>query len=123
MHIEIARRSKEICSLYNVECEVKILKGYPALINDNNTTNLTIDVAKEMFGKNAVSRLEPLMWAEDFAYYAREVPATFWCLGVKPENIKEMYGLHNAKFNPDEKALVYGTALMAGVALRFLRKL
>ena len=60
------------------------------------------------------------MWAEDFAFYAEKIPSCFWFLGVKPNDIEIMPGLHNTQFSPDEEALIYGTAMMAWIAYKAL---
>jgi metal-dependent amidase/aminoacylase/carboxypeptidase family protein len=60
------------------------------------------------------------MWGEDFAYYGAYIPAAFWMLGVRPDNIETMPGLHNPRFTPDESALSTGAALLANTAIDWL---
>ncbi|MGA2298826.1 MAG: M20 family metallopeptidase [FCB group bacterium] len=120
MHNEIETKSKQLCSLFNTQCEVTILKGYPALNNNPSTTNFIGKLVTELFGKEALLEFEPKMWAEDFAYYAAKIPATFWFLGVKPANQNEMPPLHTANLAPDENALVIGTILLVKSAVNFL---
>ena len=51
---------------------------------------------------------------EDFAYFLRECPGTFYQLGVGSE-----HGLHTAQFDPDEEALRTGAGFMAYLAWRY----
>ena len=120
MHDEIRRITNETCSLFGIKGEVEILKGYPALYNNPETTEIVNKTAKELLGNNSVKVFEPKLWAEDFAYYAQKIPSTFWFLGIKPEGVKELPPLHNSRLIPDEKALSIGAAMLAGSAVNYL---
>jgi len=121
MHSLIVEKSKEICKLYGTECEVRIEKGYPAVFNNEATTSFIQKTAKDIFGDKSVLEFEPKMWGEDFGYYAKEIPSTFWFLGVRPVDTPYMPGLHNSKMSPDEEAMVYGTAMFVEAAMRYLK--
>ena len=120
MHEEIRRITNETCSLFGIKGEVDIVKGYPALYNNPDTTQLVKATAEEMLGADSVKVFEPKLWAEDFAYYAQKVPSTFWFLGIRPIGIKDMPPLHNSKLSPDEKALSIGVAMLAATAFDYL---
>ncbi len=122
IHSEIERRSIIACSLYNSICSLDIKKGHPATINEKTSTESAINSAKDLLGENSVLDFKPAMWAEDFSYYAREVPGVFWFLGVRPPNEEFMPALHNSKLAPDEDAMIYGTALLAEAASNFLKE-
>jgi len=63
------------------------------------------------------------MWAEDFSYYYEKggIPSCFWFLGVRPENINEMPGLHHPEFLPDEQAMKTGTAMLVSISFNALK--
>lgn len=113
IHNHINYGVNNIAEIYNCKNEVKILKGYPPLINDNKLTKFVIDNSKEIFEENNIKLIEPKMYAEDFAYYSQNIPSVFWFLGVKPSNKEYMPPLHNSKLNPDENAIYNGIYLMA----------
>jgi len=119
----IEKFSKDICALYGCECSFDPIIGYPPVFNNSETTTIARETAKSIFGDENVLDFEPKMWAEDFAYYGLEIPATFWFLGTKNPDSENAPGLHNPKFNPEEEALIYGTAMLAAVADEYLRKL
>lgn len=119
MHEHIERTIKNICEIYGCEYNLLIDKGYMPLINDERTSEFVKRYSKDIFGDNQVLDFEPKMWAEDFAYFAEEVPSTFFYLGVKPKD-RELPGLHNPKLDPSEEALAPGCANMAYLAYKYL---
>ena len=118
----IEENSGKIASLYDTECELNIVNGYPSLINDKSLTDFVKTSAAEIFGSENVIETEPKMWAEDFAYYSRYKPSVFWFLGVRPNSMATMPPLHNSGFCPDESALALGAAMMANTAFKYLNR-
>ena len=51
---------------------------------------------------------QPSMAGEDFAYFAKEVPANFFYLGTGNEEKGITAPLHNSQFDIDEDGLVVG---------------
>jgi amidohydrolase len=118
--IMIKEHSEQLCAMHGATCEVKILRGYPAVHNHEGAATFAINTAKGLFGEAGVTNFEPKMWGEDFAYYGQHIPAAFWMLGVRPHDQNSMPGLHNAKFTPDEQALPFGAAMMSKIAIDWL---
>jgi amidohydrolase len=119
---KIREFSIKICELYGCICSFDPILGYPPLHNDTNTTNIARATAKDIIGGTNVLNWEPKMWAEDFAYYAQQIQATFWFLGVMPEDLEVMLGLHNPKFLPGDEAMKLGTSMLVAVASDYLDK-
>ncbi|MEI7850184.1 MAG: M20/M25/M40 family metallo-hydrolase, partial [Chloroflexota bacterium] len=61
------------------------------------------------------------MGAEDFTYYQKIIPGTFFFIGSTNEEKGLVYGHHHPKFDFDEGALPRGAALMACAALELLK--
>ncbi|OGU17439.1 MAG: hypothetical protein A2X61_09020 [Ignavibacteria bacterium GWB2_35_12] len=120
MHEEIRRITNVTCSLFGIKGELDIVKGYPALYNNPDTTKLIKATAEGLLGADSVKGFETKLWAEDFAYYAQKIPSAFWFLGIKPKGQKDMPPLHNSKLSPDEKAIPIGAAMLAGTAVNYL---
>lgn len=118
---KIRNISKSIAQGMGGDCEVRIDKGYPFLYNNPELTTRAKNAAEEFLGKENVFDLEMRMTAEDFAFYAQEIPASFYRLGVASLSEKEILNLHSATFNVDEKSLETGMGLMAWLALEELR--
>ena len=116
----IQEHSEQLCSMHGARCEVKILRGYPAVHNHEGAATFAIKTAQALIGTSKVTDFEPKMWGEDFAFYGQHIPAAFWMLGVRPDGQTSMPGLHNARFTPDEQALPIGAAMMAKAAIDWL---
>lgn len=88
------------------KCQVKMVfrDMYPAVYNDEFLTQIFI----ESQDKNMIEILDPIMLAEDFAFYQKEIPGVFFFLGTGNKEKGFTYPLHNGKFNFDEKVLGYG---------------
>lgn len=106
---------------FNTNAVLRIEAGYPALINDEKTADFIKKSAQELFGEDGFQKFTPKMWAEDFAYYAQKIPATFYFIGVNPGI--DMPPLHNPKLSPDESALSKGAAFMAYSAIQYIASL
>jgi amidohydrolase len=117
----IRENGEMIAKMHGVGFDLEIMEGYPALYNNEKAVETARSAALAMLTKENVKKFRPKMWAEDFAYYAQEIPACFWFLGIKPENMESMPPLHNAKLSPDEKALPIGAALLAQTAIDWLK--
>lgn len=105
-YITMKNRMIEICkgyeSVYNCKITVNIRDSYPAVNNNKELYSEFIDIVDE----EKIIHLDPLMISEDFSYYQREIPGLFFMLGSKNEEKGFVNGLHNSKFNFDEKILL-----------------
>ena len=117
---KIQEHTEQLCAMHEAKCEVKILRGYPALNNHEGAARFAILTAQRLIGDSQVTDFEPKMWGEDFAFYGQHIPAAFWMLGVRPHDQVSMPGLHNAQFTPDEQSLPIGAAMMAKTAIDWL---
>jgi len=120
-HKKINSVAQGIAESMGGSCEVFIDKGYPFLVNDDETTSEAIALAKEYLGSGNVIELEQRMTAEDFAYYSHIVPACFYRLGVKNPEWKTIRNLHTPEFDADERSLETGMGLMAWIAVNQLK--
>jgi len=100
--------------------QLKVIHGYPFLINDEELTLRTRQSAEKYMGKENVVDLPIRMTAEDFSYYSQKMPACFYRLGTG--NIKKgiTSPVHTNTFNVDEKCLELSTGLMAWLAIEEL---
>lgn len=119
-HELILRIATETAHAFGARAEVDISKGYPVLHNNEALTRRSKQAAIEYLGADNVVDLEMRMTAEDFAWFARELPACFYRLGSAGENGAFSSGVHTSTFDIDEKALVTGMGLMAWLAVKEL---
>lgn len=102
------------------DCDVNIMTGYPALVNDEPTTVKAKKLAEEFLGKENVIDLELRMTGEDFSFFAQKIPACFYRLGTGNISKGIIAGVHTPTFNIDESALKTGMGLMAWLAIKEL---
>lgn len=120
-HEIIDRTVKGIAEAGGGTAEVRIVKGYPYLENEEKLTGFARKAAQELWGADKVEDLGVRMTAEDFAWYSHEVPACFFRLGVRNEAKGIIHSVHTARFDIDEEALKVGAATMAWLAYRRLQ--
>ncbi len=103
---------------YGAEAEVDILRGYPVLENDENTTNMAQEYAEEFLGSEQVKPLPIRLSAEDFASYTKIIPGCFYRLGTGFSD-RENYPVHHPKFDVHPKAIGIGAGFMAYLCWRY----
>lgn len=115
--------AEHIARAMGAGCSVDIKPGYPFLVNDEKLTRQAMDWASDYLGNEGVEELAVRMTAEDFAYYAQEIPACFYRLGIRNEEKGIIANLHTPDFDIDEEALEIGAGLMAWLAISALDSL
>ncbi|MDO4793288.1 MAG: M20 family metallopeptidase [Filifactor alocis] len=103
-----------ICLYSGARYELDLLHGLPVLHNDTELMSFVEERIDKHFGKEAKHIYDkPRMGAEDFSYFAQKLPVAFIWVGARNEELGCIYNMHNPKFNIDERALAYGTKLLA----------
>lgn len=103
------------------EAHVHIDEGYPVTINDPELTQKMLPTIKRVAGDDKVHVSPLVTGAEDFSFYALEVPGLFVFLGVTPEgqDSAKAPSNHSPFFYGDEKALKTGTELYVNWVLDY----
>lgn len=118
---KITKIAQSVAGSMGTTCDLNFVGGYPVLKNDPEVTSKSIQFASEFLGKDQIASLDPRMTAEDFAFYADLIPATFYRLGTGDPDKRLSSGLHTPNFDIDENALRTGMGLMAFMAIRHLQ--
>ncbi|MGK0382271.1 MAG: amidohydrolase [Flavobacteriales bacterium] len=105
------------------EAHVHIDEGYPVTINDIELTQKMLPSIERVAGKDKVHVNDLVTGAEDFSFFALEVPGLFVFLGITPEgkDAKSAPSNHSPFFYADEKALRTGTELYINWALDYTK--
>ncbi|GIN93837.1 putative amidohydrolase YhaA [Siminovitchia terrae] len=121
-HIEqaIGKIAESTCSGLGASIDYKYTRGYPAVVNHPEETGRVEKVAISLFGKEMVKRNPAQMGMEDFAYYLKERPGSFFWVGGALEDQTKIYPHHHPKFDVDERAIIYIGKLFIGLVLDFL---
>lgn len=120
VHLKLRSFVDDFLKLNNASGELKIIKGYPFLHNDQQLTDNAFKTTQKLLGIDMVERMSIRMTAEDFSYYSQQVPACFFRLGVRNEAKGIVHGVHHPKFNIDNEALKVGVSSLTAIALQAL---
>lgn len=98
---------------YTYQCGITIdfRDMYPAVYNDETLTNIFINSQKDL----DIEIVDPVMLAEDFAFFQKEVPGVFFFLGTRNENENFTYPLHSGRFNFNESVLGVGLQILVNL--------
>ncbi|MBB1087267.1 amidohydrolase [Lysobacter sp. SG-8] len=102
--------------------QVPDTKGNPVTVNDPALTARMLPSLQKVVGADNVVDPGLTMGAEDFSFYAREVPGLFFFVGATPKGTdpKAAPSNHSPEFFLDESALDIGVRAMLQVSLDYL---
>ncbi|MFP4187607.1 MAG: M20 family metallopeptidase [Acholeplasmataceae bacterium] len=80
---------------HDVKIRTEILDYYPPVVNDHELYR----TVSELLSDSERYILKPMMYAEDFAFYQREVPGLFMMIGTRNEELGFVHPLHSGHFN------------------------
>lgn len=118
----IEAQTKGIVESLDGKVDIEISRGYPYLENDTGLTQEFAEKARQFLGTENVEELPIRLTAEDFSFYAQEIPACFFRLGVRNEERGIVFGVHHPRFDIDENALKIGMQTMSLAAFMPLKK-
>lgn len=101
------------------QVDLKIDRGASATYNDPQFTAFVKRTAQTLLGDDCLYPSVSGMGGEDFSYMTHEKPGTMVNLGAKLD--EETRPHHNPRFDIDENALPFGSALYAQVAVDTLK--
>lgn len=120
MEAEMERVVKGTCLAADAGYTFTYDRGYPAVVNHKEETDLLVKVAGQVPDVALVAEAAPEMGGEDFAYYLKHVKGTFFFTGAKPQNVTEAYPHHHPKFDFDEKAMLIAAKTLGSAALAYI---
>ena len=119
---KIKRTATNIAESSGATAEVTIDEGYPVTYNDPDMTARMLPTVVSTMGEANVHLVNPITGAEDFSFFAEEVPSVFLFLGGMPagQDPATAPGHHTPDFFIDETGLKYGVRLYTNLALDYL---
>lgn len=116
----LLRIATQIAEGLGGRAEVHIDPGYPPLINDDQAIQTVKTIAQNILMRDIETvNIHPVMGGEDFAYYAQQIPAAFFALGLRPPHQDEYPHLHQPNFNFNDDALPDGIKMHVEIARNF----
>ena len=114
----LERITRGVCDAFGASCEIDILHGLPVLMNDAAEAAFGAEIAAQVVGaKNVITLQNPMMGAEDFAYFTEAFPGAFLWIGSANEAKGLAQQNHQPHFDFDEDALAVGIKVLCGLAL------
>jgi metal-dependent amidase/aminoacylase/carboxypeptidase family protein len=112
---------KGITLAFGADYELDYTFSAPSILNDERMTAIAQQTADELLGDDHRLQSKPSLGGEDFSFYTEHLPSVFFVLGAGSDAIPR-HPNHHPKFTIDERALPYGSAMLAAVALNYLEK-
>ncbi|MEM8982082.1 MAG: amidohydrolase [Pseudomonadota bacterium] len=121
IHARLTKMATTIAEASGASAEVTINIGYPVTVNDPELTAAMLPTVRRV-ANNKVAEAPLVMGAEDFSYFAEEVPGLFLFLGVTPPDkpLATAPSNHSPLFYADESALMTGVGLLTNLTLDFM---
>ena len=122
IHERIRRTVTHIAEASGATAEVEIEKGYPVTYNDPELTSKMGKTMQAVAGVDNVVLTRARTGAEDFSFYAEEIPGLFVFLGGMPadQDPSQAAPHHTPDFYIDESGLQLGVELYTNFALDYL---
>lgn len=114
--------TEHTCKAFGAGFNIDYNFGYPATKNDRAMNELLINAARDVIPESNIKEMEPNMGAEDFSYFLREIPGSYFFIGSANEEKGFVYPYHHPKFDIDEKAILYGAKIISATILDYFRK-
>ena len=110
IHRHLGNIISHVAQANEADFEFKINEGYPVTVNDPELAIKMLPSLHKVFGEDNVIDPGLITGAEDFSYFANEVPGMFFFMGVTPvdQNASTAPSNHSPHFFVDEPALLNG---------------
>ncbi len=110
IHRQLGNIVTHVAQANEADVEFKINEGYPVTVNDPELAEKMLPSLYAVFGKDNVVDPGLITGAEDFSYFANEVPGMFFFLGITPtdQEASTAPSNHSPHFYVDEPALLNG---------------
>ncbi len=108
---------------YGCSAEIKVLGGYPVLVNTTAETEFARQIAVELVGADQVIlQGEQLTGSEDFAFFLEEVPGSYLLIGNgdKSTGGHGACSVHNPNYDFQDSNIPIGAAYWVHLTERFL---
>ncbi len=123
IHDKIRTTAVNIAQSAGATAEVTIDVGYPVTVNDPELTRRMLPSLFKAAGEDNVHVVPPITGAEDFSFFAREVPGLFWFTGGTPKDVapEDAPPHHTPDFYIDDTGMITGVKALTQVTLDYMK--
>lgn len=121
IHKKLKFTAEQVAIAAGATAEVDINIGYNVTVNNPQLTEHMLPTLHKVTGQERVVRADLITGAEDFSFFAEQVPGLYVFLGVTPpdQDPAKAPSNHSPLFFADERALDTGVRLLTRLALDF----
>tara|TARA_B100000900_G_scaffold4499_2_gene3822 strand:+ start:3594 stop:4874 length:1281 start_codon:yes stop_codon:yes gene_type:complete len=119
IHKRVRRTASNIAEAAGATADIVIDQGYGVTRNDPNLFRQMSPTLERVAGDRFIEAPQTTT-AEDFSYFANEVPGLFLFLGVAPDDPTLIYPNHSPRFYADESALPVGVEALTSLTLDYM---
>ena len=122
IHEKIRLTATKIAESAGAVAEVDITRGVPVTYNDPELTGLMLPTLMRTAGEDHVLLRKATTGAEDFSFFAKEVPGLFLFLGGMPKgkDPAEAGPHHTPDFYVDDSGMELGVRLLCNLTLDYM---
>jgi len=118
----IRRTVEMVAASAGATASVDIVRELPITYNDPDLASASLPTLTRLLGSDNVQIPDPVLAAEDFAFYQEKLPGLFLYLGVRdpqadPAKVEDV---HSARFMVFEPALNVGVRTLSSLAVDYL---
>ena len=119
---KLTTTATHIAAASGAKADVEIFEGYPVTVNNPDLTSTMLPSVKKAAGEGNVVEMPKITGAEDFSFYAMEVPGLFLFLGGTPhdQDLSTVPSNHSPYFFVEESSFTVGTATLTQLALDYM---
>jgi amidohydrolase len=123
LHARVRRTAEKIAEAAGARAEVFISErhAYPVTYNDPALMQAMLPSLRSEFGERVIET-QPILGAEDFSFFQREIPGLYLFVGIRPPDVpaEGFPANHSPKFFIDEASLAVGVRTLSRLAWDYL---
>ena len=122
VHEQLRTTVTGIAEAAGAQAELEIIEMYPVTANDPALTRQMLPTIERVVGRENMIEGVPRTVAEDFSFFALEVPGLYLTLGVTPPDVDAATAPanHSPLFYVDEAALVTGVRVLSHLVMDYM---
>lgn len=122
VHEQLRTTVTGIAELAGAQADLEIIEMYPVTANDPALTRQMLPTIERVVGRENMIEGVPRTVAEDFSFFALEVPGLYLTLGVTPPDVDAATAPanHSPLFYVDEAALITGVRVLSHLVMDYM---
>lgn len=113
---ELEDETKAVCDVYKASCEVDMQIHGGAVENAPQLLDGVRSAAEQIVGQDQAYIIEgDNLGGENFAQYCERVPSVYMFIGIRPEELDDIPGLHSPQYRFDDQVLAKAAGVFAAI--------